>query len=142
MGRKPKAPGVTAADAAAVASAGATPPAKGLRVWAQRPIQYAGLNLDRGQIHKLQGAKNDEKLLRLGYLAEWKPGIHGRHACRYCGGEFVDLRMLNSHGDKTHTARAAELSPMEEDELASREEKTLQQTAPLNLDKTAATLGG
>jgi hypothetical protein len=98
------------------------------RVWARRPLQYEELVLDRGQVFTLRGRRNDDKLLRLGYVAELERGMVPV-TCAECGAEFLGESERRAHGDRRH--RAVPLTPAEEDALADREERLLNQIAPL-----------
>lgn len=105
------------------------------RYWCRRPMGYAGTDLDRGQIFTPAGAPNDEKLERLGYMVPVDRSAL-TYTCAECGAEFVGEGERRGHGDKRHYR--APLNPFEEDQRAEREERMLQQTAPLYLDQTAA----
>lgn len=107
------------------------------RYYARRPMGYSGRDLDRGQVFPLAGAPNDEKLERLGFMAPLDKA-EPVYACAACGAEFVGEPERRGHGDKRH--RAYPLDAREEDRLADREERFLEQAAPLYLDKTAAAL--
>jgi len=100
--------------------------------WARRPFGYAGQELDRGQIVELVGAKNDEKLIRLGYFAPVEKKAE-TYKCAECGAEFIGLAERTHHGDKRHSGKA--LTPEEEDRQTEREERLMDELAPLNLDK-------
>lgn len=123
-----------------------------LLYWARRPFGYNGEDLDRGQVLGLQGAVNDRKLDRLGYIVALRKSDE-LLACRYCGARFIDLNTLNAHGGKRHqdkdhrpdvpwSARGATV-----DETAAqaqqfeREQTQMDQIAPLNLDRTEANRG-
>ena len=55
------------------------------KVWARKTFNYNGSELEQGEVFDLIGARNDEKLLRVGYLEEVKEEvIH----CT-CGKKFV-----------------------------------------------------
>lgn len=103
--------------------------------WARRPFGYAGQELDRGQVVRLAGALNDEKLVRLGYFqaADQKAATS---ECGRCGARFVAPEFRDAHVRARHLGR--ELTPQEEDALAERREAELEQVAPLYLDKAAA----
>jgi hypothetical protein len=109
------------------------------RFWARRPFDYGRLSLDRGQVFAPTGSAHDERLERLGYMVPL-----GRDAstvtCAPCGAEFIGDGERRGHGDKRHRVRS--LDPREEDRLVDREERVLEQVAPLYLDKTAATRAG
>lgn len=102
------------------------------------PFGYNGQDLDRGQVLTLAGLVNDEKLVRLGYVGEL--GLKAEtFRCAVCGAEFVGTGERTGHGDKRHKMR--DLTPYEEDERVGREERMLQEVAPLNLGNTAAVRG-
>lgn len=131
-----------ASRAPAPAPAPRTPPTAtagdGPRYWARQPFDYGALQLDRGQILRLAGAPNDEKLRRLGYVAELDGQITS-YECAVCGGAFVGIAERTAHGNKRHAPRL--LTPDEEDAAEEREEQQLQAVAPLYLDKTKAAMG-
>jgi hypothetical protein len=105
------------------------------RYWARRPFGYSGRQLDRGQVLTLTGAVNDEKLVRLGYVARVERN-DTTYQCAECGAEFIGISERSSHGNTRHRER--ELDPHEEDALVERQERMLEQVAPLYLDKTTA----
>ena len=108
--------------------------------FARRPFGYLGTELDREQLCQLAGALNDEKLVRLGYVAEWPEGQKPVE-CRYCAGKFLTTTGRDAHGRKRHGPDGRgprPLSAHEEDERLEREEARLQEQAPLYLDQTAA----
>lgn len=109
-------------------------PADAPRFFARRPFDYAGAALDRGQILRLQGARNDEKLTRLGYVAAVESDAT-TYTCAECGATFIDIATRSGHGQTRHRARA--LTPGEEDAHEERQEALLAQVAPLYLDKAA-----
>jgi len=102
------------------------------KYWAKRPFGYAGVELDRGQVFELVGARNDEKLIRLGYIAPVERKAE-TYRCAECGAEFIGLAERTHHGDKRHSGKA--LTPEEEDRMVEREERLMEELAPLNLDK-------
>lgn len=102
---------------------------------ARRPIGYDGTQLDRGQVFVLTGARNDEKLVRLGYIGPLSKRDE-TYACGECGAEFIGIAERNAHGDERHRTR--ELTPYEEDQRLERQERLLETVAPLHLDKTLA----
>ena len=105
---------------------------KGTRVWARRPLGYAGKEYDRGQVFPLAGAINDPKLLKYGYVAPLEKGQEKElFECRLCGALFVGDVERSAHGKKAHSGRV--LNPYEEDLAAEREEKMLQEQAPLTI---------
>lgn len=93
---------------------------------------------DRGQLLELQGLINDEKLVRLGYVAS-APKRATVVQCGQCGAEFVTDEGLASHGRERHTNRS--LSPREEDARADKRAAMEDEVAPLDLSKTAASRG-
>ncbi len=56
------------------------------KVWARKTFNYNGSELEQGEVFDLIGARNDEKLLRVGYLEEVKEEVS--HCT--CGKEFVE----------------------------------------------------
>lgn len=105
------------------------------KVWAKRPIGYGTQEIDRGQVFDLAGARNDEKLLRLGYIAPYEGKPKDLVECAACGAQFIGGDERRGHYEKRHV-RA--LSPEEEDARADREERFLTEVAPLHLEKTEA----
>lgn len=96
--------------------------------------------LDRGQILELEGLVNDEKLVRLGYVA-----LANKRAsivqCGTCGAEFVTDEGLASHGRERHAQHQRPLTPRDEDERADKKMALEDEIAPLDLSKTAASRG-
>lgn len=133
-------------------------------VWARRPFTYGDLNLDRGQITKLLGLRNDEKLLRLGFVEAVK-GKPETWECGTCFEKFLEMEFRDAHVKRHH--RAAEtlelgvgtpvnpggtLSIQQDgrsigdvqgfvDKTGEREERLLNEVAPLYMDKTKAARG-
>jgi len=103
---------------------------------ARRPFDYAGKALDRGQVFELVGSRNDEKLLRLRYVEEWKGKEKDLHECAACGALFIGGNEREGHYERRHVR--VTLSPDEEDRRIDREERMLAEIAPLALDKVAA----
>ena len=104
---------------------------------ARRSFGYGDRKLDRGEVLQLAGAKNDEKLIRLGYVQAWK----GKKAveCGLCQRRFTDEATRATHGQFSHDE--APRDAREEDQLDDRRERYEQTVAPLYLDKTAASRG-
>ena len=74
--------------------------------WAKRSFWYGAdgqeLELDRGQVFKLQGLPNDALLVDLaGYVGRVAEGA-AFYTCRVCGLEFIDQAMRDAHGKKRH----------------------------------------
>ena len=106
------------------------------KFYARRDLPgYKGQPYDRGQIIETMGERNDEKLIRLGYVAE-VPRDTVLKECGECGGKFVGEGERNSHVSIRHKERF--LDPAEEEAQAERRESYLETTAPLYLDKTKA----
>lgn len=103
------------------------------------PFDYDGRSYDRGQVVQLIGARNDERLIRLGYVGEVAPKTE-IFVCGECGAEFVEQTARFSHGRDRHRDRA--LDPREEDRRADAQERMLMETAPLSLEKTEASMRG
>lgn len=111
------------------------------RYYARRSMTYgpgAGQPLDRGQLLELQGMINDEKLVRLGYVAQASKRATVV-TCGTCGAEFITDEALANHGRERHAPRP--LTPRAEDERLERRERMENELAPLHLDKTAASRG-
>jgi len=106
------------------------------KMWAKRPFGYNRKELDRGQVFELEGAANDEKLVRLGYVAELSRDVRPVE-CGECGAKFVDESMRGGHGNKRHVDRFAK-SEAELEAEADSEERRMNTLAPLDLEKTAA----
>lgn len=120
--------------------------------WARRPFGYLNQDLDRGQVVAFTGARNEEKLIRLGYVLSLLPKDE-TFPCRYCAARFIDLNTLNAHGEKRH--RDKQTRPdvpfsgrgltvddtLGETQQLEREGRQMDEIAPLNLDKTSASRG-
>ena len=76
--------------------------------YARRSMTYgpAGgeMQLDRNQLFQLQDMKNDEKLIRLAYIAKASKGI-AVVECGKCGAKFTTDEALSSHGRDRHRKR-------------------------------------
>ncbi|MCK9327894.1 MAG: hypothetical protein M0P69_20535 [Bacteroidales bacterium] len=101
------------------------------KYWAKRPFDYNGKTLSRGQVFKLTGCRNDEKLVGLNYVGEVPKGAT-LYACRYCGAEFVGEGERDKHGRDRHSGRV--LTPMEEDMRDEQEDRFLSEVAPLGAE--------
>jgi len=108
----------------------------GQMVFARRPFDYGQLHLDRGQVFELTGSRNDERLTRLLYVEAYKGKKGDLHECAACGAQFIGGNERQGHYEKRHLHVA--LSPEEEDRRLDREERMLQEVAPLALDKVSA----
>jgi hypothetical protein len=107
--------------------------------------------VEQGMLIQLQGERNDDKMVRIGYFMEYKPGVHGLiKACRVCGRKFAGPgveRALNAHGVKNHervrSSAGRPESDEQEDARIEREERAMTQGENrLFLDKTAASAEG
>lgn len=138
-------------------------PSVDIDYWATRPMGYGGLDLDRGQVFRLKGMRNDSLLVSLDYCQPVR--TRDRYPCRACGSEFTDLGALEGHGRRRHESkRVGPPPPMrmpEETVLAyqarldqwaieagaatdaqiDREDKLVDEMHPLNLENTAASRG-
>jgi hypothetical protein len=133
----------------------------------RRPFPaYANLPADRGRLLELSGARNDEKLVRLGFLEPFtkKAKLRELPMCGVCGAYFAEEGFLTTHGDLHHARHAAEplrvnfpmdgmdgLATSRDTNITGRigidvtgdaEERRLDRDVPLYMDKTAATLRG
>lgn len=115
---------------------------RGLWVFAKRGgYSYGPLTVDRLQVFQLTGALNDEKLLRLGYVAELEKGPRGAQPeCGICGSSvrFMDDASLQAHGIARHTDR----TEAEQERFEEQRGRIEDQVAPLRMDRTAAELTG
>ena len=109
--------------------------------YVRRPFDYAGEELDRGQIIELKGARNDEKLLRLGYVQEL-PRNTGFRECGVCFKKFVGEGERNGHAEMRHSDRYKGMTALEKEaameEEVDRQEKRLERDAPLHFENTTA----
>jgi hypothetical protein len=135
----------------------------GTRVAVRRPgWRYNNRDMDRGQVFELAGFRNDEKLVRLGYL-QAVPADAALETCGTCGAQFLDAPSASAHYGQRHApkpisrpvmeprrsgetpqeyelrereflARAAAQDAAEDDKADEREN----QRAPLYLENTTA----
>lgn len=135
--------------------------------FARRAFQYGpnfpGDMLDFDQVVKLRGEAHDERLVRLGFLAQASPGV-SIVGCGHCRARFVTDSSLVRHGRLRHSGQESRIQEGEtasidqiieqtasravvpggpnqskRDEAAERvEDRKLQDERPLFLDKTAA----
>lgn len=126
---------------------------------------YNGLPADRGLLLPTLSARNDEKLLRLGFIEEVaKPRkLEQYPRCGECGSYFAEEGFLKAHGDLHHKARAERIHvgaphPLEgmqsysatglpggailPDLSGDAEERLLDREAPIYWEKTAASQKG
>ena len=102
------------------------------------------VRVDHGQIITLVGARNDQSLVRLGYLSRLV-GETRVAECGECGEKFMDDQTRDAHGRKTHKRRAWEEAEAigqaghgYVDTLGDGEETRAVATTPLYMDKTKA----
>lgn len=109
--------------------------------YVRRPFDYAGEELDRGQIIELKGARNDEKLIRLGYVQELTRG-NGFRECGVCFKRFTGEGERNGHAEMRHSDRYKGMTAVEKEaameEEVDRQEKRLERDAPLHFENTQA----
>ena len=98
-------------------------------VWARRPIKYMGHDYARGEIFQLGGAINDEKLVRLGYVAEID-GSEETYEFQGTGRFFIDMSTRAAYGEYLRRMAGAR-TPQDEDRIAEFFEKQLEEAAPL-----------
>lgn len=127
-------------------------------------MSYAGRTLDREQVFALAQQPHDERLVRLGYVAAF---AGTPVTCGACGAQFASTKGLEGHGAKRHAVardtrpQMLAQQPGESDfdfdmrrqqfeqavmaqldgEEAS-EEARLNREAPLNWERTAASMAG
>jgi len=65
---------------------------------------YDAVELEPDRVFQLTGTRNDEKLVRLGYLEIFTGKAL---ACRVCGGEFASERGREMHGRAKHEPKVA-----------------------------------
>lgn len=72
-------------------------------VWVRyrRGFGYGGDQVDWGQIVKLKGLRNDQKLLELGHFQPLEKDAE-RFQCGVCGAEFYSDIMRTAHGELRH----------------------------------------
>lgn len=100
----------------------------------RRPMGYLGKQLDFGQLIKLEGARNDDKLVSMAYVAEWDGDIKDAVECSSCGEKFISGNTRIAHHKKRHT----KMTEQEEDELLEKEDRRLTRDAPLNITPVKA----
>ena len=125
---------------------------------------YGDLPGDTGMVTPLLGYRNDDKLVRLGFLEKvtGKPDVA---TCGECGARFLSGQYRDAHGDRRHNPRhdataivaAAPSSPMEQlstysatgiqgaivdDLTGDAEERQAERDAPIYWEKTAASQKG
>jgi len=66
-----------------------------------KAFSYGGGELDAGQVVRLKGFVNDDKLLRFGYF-RLPTEDDGRCECGECGAVFIADNYRTVHGNKRH----------------------------------------
>jgi len=100
-------------------------------------------HVDRGQVIALVGVRNDEKLVRLGYITRLE-GSPRLAECGVCGDMFIDEQTREEHGTKTHRRRSWDTDSIDAaghgyvDTLGDGDEARVAAMSPLYMDKTAA----
>jgi len=129
-------------------------------VWARRSFAYSGVEHSRGSIFSLCGMRNDEKLVRLGYVRKCTElDLERKVQCGVCGAWFIGVQERDLHGKKMHGSRemlrpvagskietppsarltgSQERGGIEDESSAVAEERKTNQMAPLYLENTAA----
>jgi len=71
------------------------------KVWVKSPHlrDYAGQQLELGEVFEMRNQANDYKLLRYEYVLEPDPSAE-LVACIGCGREFIDMNYRNAHARK------------------------------------------
>lgn len=120
--------------------------------WVRWAATYWGVDCDRGQVLAAAPMHDDNKLLRLKYLVPVSPTDQPT-PCRNCGERFIDLSLLNAHGDKRHSKKAkrpdVSVGPRgatvddtaAQTQALEKEQRRNAQEAPLDLEQTAASRG-
>lgn len=102
-----------------------------------RHVSYAnhgGTPVDHGQLIHLLGGVNEEKLLRIGYIAP-----HDNSdpvVCGECGAMFISDMYRTMHGNKRHRPQVVWVDPASRDEADAKEFKRGDRLAPLHLENT------
>ena len=101
-------------------------------------MTYGAFELDAGQVFTPNPTyRNNEKLERLGYFARLTDDMNPMQ-CGVCGQWYVSDAARLSHGRMRHKTIA--LTPQQEEAMEDRLEHQLEETAPLYLEKTTASL--
>lgn len=114
------------------------------KVYARRPFSYGTHHLARGEVFALQGARNDEVLLRLRYVDRVEKGArlyeHGPTGRTFIEAGFRDGfgRAYQRQQESLQVAGAGAGLHGFVDVTGDAEERRLQQEAPLALEQTKA----
>ncbi|HEX7334226.1 MAG TPA: hypothetical protein VF290_22160 [Pyrinomonadaceae bacterium] len=106
-----------------------------LKHYARRPHQYLERDYDFGQAIEIRGTKNDETLIRLGFIA-LIPKDTVLSECGACGGWFIKYEWLAMHFKDRHGERF--LSTFDEQVRDDQHDAFLDELAPIHFDKTKA----
>lgn len=108
----------------------------GTLVLARRPMDYAGLEVDRGMVFEMVPARNNGKLLEYGYMNRLDPQdpndkltLSSLVECAECGKRFMDANAREAHVIKRHPARP--YTDEELDRMADEEDRLIETVAPL-----------
>lgn len=71
-----------------------------VEMWATREMGYDGQQLERGQVFRLKGLRNDKLLSAMDYCLPIE--TPERYPCRVCGAVFMDPWQLEGHGKHRH----------------------------------------
>lgn len=106
---------------------------------ARRGFGYCGKLVSRGQVIRLTGGVNDEKLVRLGYVHETYAQLD-LYVCPDCGAEFGGTGERLSHVRENHRERLDAEFPTAaaEDAHDRRVEARIEEMAPLYFENTRA----
>lgn len=89
-----------------------------MKAIARIPFEYAGKQLDRGEIFETKNAPNDNRLFGLRYMIPFDVVHHERKACPNCGRAFMSEDTLIGHKKKVDCfAPTQEISKVETAEL-------------------------
>jgi hypothetical protein len=87
---------------------------------------------------ELRGTKNDDALVRLGFIAEIPKGTVLKECGGLCGAWFIDDSTRAAHCKARHHGR---YMSFDEGEAADRrEDELLDEIAPLHMDRTKASI--
>lgn len=105
------------------------------RHYARRPHQYLEREYDFGQALELRGTKNDETLIRLGFVA-LIPRDTVLSECGRCGARFIKYEWLARHFKERHGERF--LNTFEEEAHDNQQDEFLDEVAPIYFDQSKA----
>ena len=95
---------------------------EGLEVFAKVPFRYTEEKaVDRGEIFRLQGFRNDHKLVGLGYvipLEEYTGSERDFCNCDMCGSKFINMNFMYGCKTKEGGCKAVDSKGMTREEFA------------------------